>query len=154
VLLTGYWFLPRLSRAKLAEMAESVPSGPSTVMIAELACRHQMTIGAGREALVRLREADAILVEARMDGWFITRMSRPCPTAKFGHTASSTCFENEHIDSGNEFTVFDTPQGFRAGVLICYDLNIVENARITALMGQLGARNNLGDRPGQTLHLR
>jgi predicted amidohydrolase len=31
--------------------------------------------------------------------------------------------------------VFDTPHGFRAGVLICYDVNLVENVRITALMG-------------------
>ena len=44
-------------------------------------------------------------------------------------------FENEHIACGNEYTVFDTPHGCRVGVLICYDVNIVENLRITALMG-------------------
>ncbi len=44
-------------------------------------------------------------------------------------------FENDSIASGIEFTVFDTPDGFRAGVLICYDLNVIENVRITALMG-------------------
>ena len=44
-------------------------------------------------------------------------------------------FENDHIASGTEFTVFDTPHGFRAGVLICYDVNLVENVRITALLG-------------------
>ena len=37
--------------------------------------------------------------------------------------------------SGNEYTVFDTPHGCRLGVLICYDNNIIENARITALKG-------------------
>jgi predicted amidohydrolase len=31
--------------------------------------------------------------------------------------------------------VFDLPDGFRAGVLICYDCNLVENVRITALQG-------------------
>jgi predicted amidohydrolase len=31
--------------------------------------------------------------------------------------------------------VFDLPDGFRAGVLICYDCNLVENVRITALRG-------------------
>jgi predicted amidohydrolase len=37
--------------------------------------------------------------------------------------------------SGNEFTVFDLPQGWRIGVLICYDNNLVENVRATALQG-------------------
>jgi predicted amidohydrolase len=37
--------------------------------------------------------------------------------------------------SGNNYTVFDIPQGARVGVLICYDNNLIENARITALMG-------------------
>jgi predicted amidohydrolase len=31
--------------------------------------------------------------------------------------------------------VFDLPEGFRAGVLICYDCNLIENVRITALCG-------------------
>ena len=31
--------------------------------------------------------------------------------------------------------MFDTPHGCRVGILICYDNNIVENARITALLG-------------------
>ena len=37
--------------------------------------------------------------------------------------------------SGNEFTVFDLPSGIRAGILICYDNNLGENVRITALRG-------------------
>ena len=36
---------------------------------------------------------------------------------------------------GDRYTVFDTPHGCRVGVLICYDNNIVENARATALLG-------------------
>jgi predicted amidohydrolase len=31
--------------------------------------------------------------------------------------------------------VFDTPHGFRAGLLVCYDVNIVENVRLAALRG-------------------
>jgi predicted amidohydrolase len=45
------------------------------------------------------------------------------------------CFISPHMDSGDAYTVFDTPAGCRAGVLICYDNNIIENARITALQG-------------------
>jgi predicted amidohydrolase len=39
------------------------------------------------------------------------------------------------MDSGSEYTVFDTPHDCRVGVLTCYDNNIVENTRITALQG-------------------
>jgi predicted amidohydrolase len=44
-------------------------------------------------------------------------------------------FISEHMASGNSYTVFDIPQGARVGVLTCYDNNIGENVRITALMG-------------------
>jgi predicted amidohydrolase len=44
-------------------------------------------------------------------------------------------FEHPNICAGDRYTVFDTPHGCRVGVLICYDNNIVENARATALLG-------------------
>lgn len=44
-------------------------------------------------------------------------------------------FEHPLVTGGTEFTVFDTPYGFRFGVLICYDNNVNENGRIAALMG-------------------
>jgi len=44
-------------------------------------------------------------------------------------------FEHAAIQSGSDYTVFDLPGGFRAGVLICYDCNLIENVRITALRG-------------------
>jgi predicted amidohydrolase len=44
-------------------------------------------------------------------------------------------FEHAAIQSGTEYTTFDLAGGFRAGVLICYDCNVIENARITALDG-------------------
>ena len=39
------------------------------------------------------------------------------------------------FESGKDFTVFDTELGVKLGILICYDNNIIENARITALKG-------------------
>ncbi len=44
-------------------------------------------------------------------------------------------FVSPHLRSGSEYTVFDTPHGCRVGVLTCYDNNIGENVRITALLG-------------------
>ncbi len=39
------------------------------------------------------------------------------------------------MSSGDGFTVFDTPHGCRAALLICYDNNIIENVRACALAG-------------------
>ena len=44
-------------------------------------------------------------------------------------------FEHTAIRSGTDYTLFDLPEGFRVGVLICYDCNLIENVRITALRG-------------------
>jgi predicted amidohydrolase len=43
--------------------------------------------------------------------------------------------EHRLFSSGDRYTVFDTPWGIRAGIRICSDNNLIENARATALMG-------------------
>jgi predicted amidohydrolase len=43
-------------------------------------------------------------------------------------------FINPHILPGNEYCVFDL-LGWRFGILICYDNNIIENVRATRLLG-------------------
>ena len=62
-------------------------------------------------------------------------MSSPCRTGGGRAIASWHEFVSEHLAYGERYTVFDTPHGCRVGVLTCYDNNIVENARITALLG-------------------
>jgi len=57
------------------------------------------------------------------------------PDGNFAHHRKLHCFISEHMGCGSEYTVFDTPQGCKVGVLICYDNNIGENVRITALKG-------------------
>lgn len=120
--ITGYWFLRKLSEGELCQLAEPVFTGPSSAALAGLASRHGMTIGAG-------------LVEAGEDGRYYNSYVIAMPDGGMRRHRKLHAFENEHIASGNEYTVFDTPHGFRAGVLICYDVNLIENVRITALMG-------------------
>jgi predicted amidohydrolase len=43
-------------------------------------------------------------------------------------------FINPHILPGNEYVVFDLG-GWKCGILICYDNNVIENVRATALLG-------------------
>ena len=120
--ISGYWFLRHLTVAQLADLAEPVPHGPSTQRLIDLARRHQMAIGAG-------------LVEAAGDGVFHNTHVVALPDGTTHRHRKIHSFEHEAIRNGSEFTVFDLPGGWRAASLICYDCNLVENVRITALMG-------------------
>ncbi len=120
--ITGYWFLRELTRDELWSLAEEVPSGPSTRRLRELAGDHGLSVGAG-------------LVERLPDGVMHNTYVVAMPDGQVRRHRKIQAFEHEHILPGSEYTVFDTPHGVRVGVLICYDNNIVENVRITALMG-------------------
>jgi predicted amidohydrolase len=80
-----------------------------------------MTIGAG-------------LVEVS-DGRFYNSYVVAMPDGRVARHRKLHAFVNPHLACGYEFTVFDTPHGCRVGVLICYDNNLIENTRITALRG-------------------
>jgi predicted amidohydrolase len=120
--ITGYWFLRNLTEPELRALAEPALTGASAAALRELSRRYGMTIGAG-------------LVEAGDDGRLYNSYIVAMPDGAVRCHRKIHSFENEAMSSGSDYTVFDTPHGVRVGVLICYDLNIVENARITALMG-------------------
>lgn len=120
--ITGYWHLRHLSRDEIGALAEPVPAGPSTQELVALAKAHNMTIGAG-------------LIERAEDGTLYNAYVVAMPNGQTVRHRKLHCFISEHMASGNEYTVFDTPLGCRMGILICYDNNIIENARITALRG-------------------
>ncbi len=119
--ITGYWFLRNLSREQLLKLAEPVPDGPSTQALLELSRTHGMTIGAG-------------LVEINGDNLHNTYVVA-MPDGNWRLHRKIHAFEGDDFVPGSTFTVFDTPHGCRVGILICYDCNIIENVRITALMG-------------------
>jgi len=120
--ITGYWHLRRLSRDNLVLLAEPVFDGESSRAICALSARYGMTIGAG-------------LVEQADDGMLYNTYVVALPDGACHRHRKLHAFVSEYIASGSDYTVFDTPHGCRLGVLVCYDNNIVENARITALAG-------------------
>lgn len=120
--ITGYWHVRNLSREAVEALAEPVPSGPSTAALLALSKTHQMTIGTG-------------LIEVDEDGTLYNTYVVAMPDGSTAQHRKLHCFISEHMASGHTYTVFDTPHGCRVGILICYDNNLVENARITALMG-------------------
>jgi len=120
--VSGYWFIRNLTPDALAALAEPIPNGPSTERLLAMAGRHQVSIGAG-------------WVEAGEDGKFHNSYVVALPDGTFHRHRKLHAFEHSLIRSGSEFTVFDLPGGFRAGILICYDCNLIENVRLTALRG-------------------
>ena len=119
--VTGYWFWRHLSWAQLTALAEPAFTGPSSQFLMQLSQKHGMTIGAG-------------LLEKENDKLYNTYIVA-MPDGTWKKHRKIHAFESDHILEGNALTVFDTPHGCRVGLLICYDNNIVENVRLTALQG-------------------
>ena len=120
--ITGYWHVPKLSVAGVEVLAESVETGPSVGLIRALAMKHQMLIGAG-------------LIERAPDGRLYNAYVACMPDGSLHTHRKLHAFEHPAISSGEGFTVFDTPWGVKVGILICWDNNLVENVRATALLG-------------------
>src|SRR4030042_5873673 len=120
--ITGYWFIRKLDRKGVEEISEPVPDGPSSKELIRLAKKYNMIIGAG-------------LVEGAPGGKFHNTYVVAVPDGTLHKHRKLHSFENTAMDSGSEYTVFDTPLGWKVGVLICYDNNIQENVRMTRLLG-------------------
>lgn len=120
--ITGYWHVPRLSSVEVTALAESVETSPCLALIRSLAVRHQMLIGAG-------------LIERADDGQLYNAYVACMPDGTLHTHRKLHAFEHPAISSGDRFTVFDTPWGVKVGILICWDNNLVENVRATALLG-------------------
>ncbi|MGM0620365.1 MAG: nitrilase family protein [Bacteroidota bacterium] len=119
--ITGYTFAQRLSKKQMLDLAEPVPEGESITALTRIAQKYDMAILAG------LFEKDA------NDNIFKAYVC----VDKNGLVAKHHKlhpFINPHITPGNGYTVFDL-MGWKCGILICYDNNIVENVRATKLLG-------------------
>jgi predicted amidohydrolase len=120
--LSGYWHLRNLSWAELQAIGQNVPNGAACAEVMELAKIHNITIGVG-------------LIETTDDGNLYNAFFVVNGDGTWANHRKLHCFVSEHMSSGDSFTVLDTPNGVRLGVLTCYDNNIVENVRATALLG-------------------
>lgn len=120
--LTGYWHVRKLARDAFEALAEPIPAGPSSQELLRLSRENGMTIGAG-------------LIERGDDGRFYNAYFVAMPDGRWAVHRKLHVFVSPFLSEGNQYTVFDTPHGCRVGVLICYDNNIIENGRATALLG-------------------
>lgn len=120
--LTGYWHVINLDRKELEALAEPVEGGPLVENIKKTAVEADMIIGVG-------------LLERAPNGTLYNSYVVCLPDGVTHTHRKLHAFEHEAIASGDQFTVFDTPLGVKIGILICWDNNLVENVRATALAG-------------------
>jgi predicted amidohydrolase len=119
--ITGYTFARHLSKPQMLELAELVPQGQSVTQLIEFAKEFNIAILAG---LFEKDENDNLFkVYVCVDGTGLIAKHRKLHP-----------FINPHLLPGNAFTVFDL-YGWKCGILICYDNNIIENVRATTLLG-------------------
>jgi predicted amidohydrolase len=118
--ISGYTFLEKLQREEIEALAEPVPGGPSLSRLQEISAKLGIYIGAG-------------LVEEE-GGHLYNTYAVVGPSGMLARHRKIHAFISEHVSCGEEFTVFDC-LGAKFGILICYDNNLPENVRCTAMMG-------------------
>src|SRR5262245_49084317 len=118
--IPGYTFLMTLKREELAALAEPVPGGPSLRALEEIAREFKVAVGAG-------------LIEIDGDRLHNTYAVVSADGLVARHRKIHT-FISKFLTPGDQHTVFDF-LGCRWGILICYDNNLPENVRVTALLG-------------------
>src|SRR4030095_6390524 len=119
--ITGYTFARNLSKSQMLELAELIPGGKSIEKLIQIATKNDIAILAG------LFEKD------KADNLFKAYVC----VDKHGLVAKHRKlhpFINPFLIAGDQYTVFEF-EGWRCGILICYDNNVIENVRATALLG-------------------
>lgn len=119
--ITGYTFARHLSREDLLAVAEFIPEGESIEALRRIAAEHNIAVLAG----LFEKDADDQIYKAYVC------VDKNGLMAKYRKLHP---FINQHIRPGNEYVVFDL-YGWRCGILICYDNNVIENVRATVLLG-------------------
>jgi predicted amidohydrolase len=119
--ITGYTFARHLSKEELLDVAEFIPQGKSIQQLINIAKENNIAVLAG---LFEKDENDKIYKA-------YVCVDKNGLVAKYRKLHP---FINPHITPGNEYVVFDL-HGWKCGILICYDNNVIENVRATTLLG-------------------
>jgi predicted amidohydrolase len=119
--ITGYTFARNLSKEQMLELAEFIPNGPSILKLVEIAKKYNIAVLAG----LFEKDANDNLFKAYVcvdKNGFVAKYRKLHP------------FINPYLTPGDQYCIFEL-YGWKCGILICYDNNIIENVRATALLG-------------------
>jgi predicted amidohydrolase len=119
--VTGYSFARKLSKQQLFELSEFIPEGPSVQELISIARDCNIIVLAG--LFEKDRSGKIYKAYVCVDGKGLVASYRKIHP-----------FINPHITPGDRYVVFDL-LGWKCGILICYDNNIIENVRATSLLG-------------------
>ncbi|NLR58623.1 nitrilase [Chitinophaga polysaccharea] len=119
--ITGYTFARHLNKEQMLELAEFMPQGSSITRLQEIAARHNIVVLAG------LFEKDE---QQRLFKTYVC-VDKNGLVAKYRKLHP---FINPHLTPGDAYCIFEI-EGWKCGILICYDNNIIENVRATRLLG-------------------
>ncbi|WP_099767246.1 nitrilase family protein [Chryseobacterium sp. 52] len=119
--VTGYTFARNLTKEQLLDVAELIPDGKSIHRLQQIAAQNNITILAG---LFEKDEYDHLFKA-------YVCVDKTGLIAKYRKLHP---FINPHLTPGNQYCVFEI-HGWKCGILICYDNNIIENVRATKLLG-------------------
>lgn len=118
--VTAYTFTKDLTLTEITALAEVVPNGNSTRELIRISEKYDIPILAG-------------LVEKENGKIYNTYVcvSNNELVAKYRKIHP---FISKFMSAGDEYVVFDL-LGWKCGILICYDNNVIENVRATSLLG-------------------
>jgi predicted amidohydrolase len=119
--ISGYTHAKNLGREEMLSLAEEIPGGPSLDRLTSIAKKHEIVILAG------LFEKDAH--EDVFNTYICVDKSGLIAKHRKIHP-----FISPFLKPGNQYTVFNL-FGWKCGILICYDNNVIENVRATVLLG-------------------
>lgn len=118
--ITAYTFTKDLNLAEITALAEAVPNGASTNRLIEISNKYGIPILAGLVEKENGKIYNTYLCVHK--GKMVTKFRKLHP------------FISPYMSAGEEYIVFDL-LGWKCGILICYDNNIIENVRATSLLG-------------------
>lgn len=119
--ITGYTFARHLSKEQMLEIAEQIPDGKSIIRLTEIAKKNNIVILAGlfeKDSSNHLYKAYVCVDKNGL----VAKYRKIHP------------FINPNLLPGKEYCVFEI-HGWKCGILICYDNNVIENVRATKLLG-------------------
>lgn len=119
--ITGYTFARNLSMEQMLDLAEFIPYGESISKLTQIAKQNDIVILAG----LFEKDQDDNLFKAYVC------VDKNGLVAKYRKLHP---FINPYLTAGDSYCVFEI-NGWKCGILICYDNNIIENVRATKLMG-------------------
>lgn len=118
--ITAYTFFKDLNLDEVIRLAENIPDGESTGKLISIAKKYDIIILAG-------------LVEIENDLLYNTYICVD-KTGLLAKYRKIHPFISKYFSPGNEYVIFEI-HGWKCGILICYDNNVIENVRATSLLG-------------------